>query len=94
MAKAAGSSKHGGYQGKRIRPIQVTQDTDFYDDQRNRKEMYAAQLAKFSQNEDLKHLLLATKDAKLQHLVKGSKPVLMDSLILIRDKLRKQRIPV
>jgi hypothetical protein len=54
--------------------------------------MYAAQYAKFTQNEDLKHLLLSTNDAKLNNFVKGSPPVIFDELMLIRDKIRRSQM--
>jgi predicted NAD-dependent protein-ADP-ribosyltransferase YbiA (DUF1768 family) len=71
-----------------LRPVQVTIDPDFYGG-RNKKEMYAAQYAKFSQNDDLKILLLATNDAKLSHYMRGSPVEVYDDLMLVRDKLRK-----
>jgi predicted NAD-dependent protein-ADP-ribosyltransferase YbiA (DUF1768 family) len=87
MAKGAGS-KSGKYQTKLIRPVQVTIDPDFFKN-RNKKEMYAAQYAKFTQNEDLKRLLLATSDAKLTHHSRGSPSIVFDELMLIRDKIKR-----
>lgn len=87
MAKAAGS-KSGKLRGELLRPVEVSIDSDFYG-KRQKKELYAAQLAKFSQNEDLKELLLSTGDAKLNHYIKGSEPEVQDELMLVRDKIRK-----
>jgi predicted NAD-dependent protein-ADP-ribosyltransferase YbiA (DUF1768 family) len=90
MAKNAGS-KTGMHEGKRIRPVEVTVDSDFLGKRKSR-EMYAAQYAKFTQNEDLKTMLLATGDAKLNQYNKGSPPTPFDELMLIRDKIRKTEI--
>ena len=90
MAKAAGG-KSGKFDGTRIRPIEVSADSDFFG-KRQSKEMYAAQYAKFTQNEDLKKLLLATNSAKLTHFVRGSLPEVFDELMLIRDKIRRNEI--
>lgn len=90
MAKAAGG-KTGKFKGERIRPVEVTADSDFFG-KRQKKEMYAAQYAKFTQNEDLKMMLLATGEAKLVHFVRGAPPVVFDELMLIRDKIRKSEI--
>ena len=87
MAKAAGS-KSGKYKGELLRPVEVSVDSDFFG-KREKKELYSAQYAKFTQNEDLKTMLLATGDAKLTHYIKGSEPVIFDELMLIRDKIRK-----
>jgi predicted NAD-dependent protein-ADP-ribosyltransferase YbiA (DUF1768 family) len=88
MAKAAGS-KSGKYKGERLRPIEVAEpDSDFFGN-RKKKEIYAAQYAKFTQNDDLKKLLLATNDAKLVHFIKGTKPDVFDELMLIRDKIKR-----
>jgi len=90
MAKAAGG-KTGKFKGELIRPHEVTADSDFFG-KRQKKEMYSAQYAKFTQNEDLKQLLLATGEAKLTHFSKGSPPVVFDELMLIRDKIRRSEI--
>lgn len=88
MAKAA-ASKSGKYKGKLLRPKEVEVDADFYK-KRNEQELMNAQMAKFSQNEDLKALLLATKNAKLVHYKKGKEPEFIESLVHIREKLKKQ----
>jgi predicted NAD-dependent protein-ADP-ribosyltransferase YbiA (DUF1768 family) len=90
MAKAAGG-KTGKFKGELLRPIEVSVDSDFFG-KRQKRELYAAQYAKFTQNEDLKSLLLATGDAKLTHYIKGSEPEVFDELMLIRDKIRRSEI--
>jgi predicted NAD-dependent protein-ADP-ribosyltransferase YbiA (DUF1768 family) len=90
MAKAAGS-KTGKLKTELLRPVEVTIDSDFFG-KRQKKEMYTGQYAKFTQNEDLKNLLLATGDAKLTHYIKGSEPEVFDELMLIRDKIRRSEI--
>ena len=87
MAKAAGG-KTGKLKGELLRPVEVSVDSDFFS-KRHKHEMYAAQYAKFTQNEDLKTMLLATGDAKLQHYIRGAEPVVFDELMIVRDKLRK-----
>ena len=87
MAKAAGS-KTGKNKGELLRPREVAVDADFAS--RQKKEIYAAQYAKFSQNEEMKKLLLATNDAKLNHFVKGSEPEICDEIMLVRDTLLRK----
>jgi predicted NAD-dependent protein-ADP-ribosyltransferase YbiA (DUF1768 family) len=87
MAKAAGG-KSGKLKGELLRPIEVSVDSDFFG-ARHKKEMYAAQYAKFSQNEELKNLLLATNEAKLTHFMRGKEPAVFDELMLVRDKIKR-----
>jgi predicted NAD-dependent protein-ADP-ribosyltransferase YbiA (DUF1768 family) len=90
MAKAAGG-KTGKFKGELLRPFEVKIDSDFFG-KRESREIYNAQFAKFTQNEDLKKLLLATNDSKLTHFIKGSEPIVFDELMLIRDKIKRNEI--
>jgi predicted NAD-dependent protein-ADP-ribosyltransferase YbiA (DUF1768 family) len=90
MAKAAGG-KNGKFKGELLRPVEVTIDSDFFG-KRQSREMYNAQFAKFTQNEDLKKLLLSTEDAKLTHFSRGAEPEVFDELMLIRDKIKRNEI--
>ena len=90
MAKAAGG-KSGKIKGELLRPVEVLIDSDFFG-KRQSREMYNAQFAKFTQNEDLKKLLLATEDAKLTHFSRGAEPEVFDELMLVRDKIKRNEI--
>jgi hypothetical protein len=87
LARICGTK--GKYKGEQIRPVEIKFDSDFFDGVRENIELYDAQYAKFTQNEDLKALLLATNDAKLTHYNKGSPPEVLDDLMIIRDKIRR-----
>jgi predicted NAD-dependent protein-ADP-ribosyltransferase YbiA (DUF1768 family) len=88
MAKAAGS-KSGKYKGTLLRQPNIKIDQDFYT--RAKKELSAAQYAKFSQNEDLKTLLLATNAAKLTHYQRAAPAEVFDELMTVRDKLKRSK---
>lgn len=85
MAKAAGS-KEAKYNGTLLRPLDVQVDPDFFG-ARDNESKNKARKAKFTQSEDLKDLLLATKTAKLVHQQKGKKPIIFDDLMILRGKL-------
>jgi predicted NAD-dependent protein-ADP-ribosyltransferase YbiA (DUF1768 family) len=87
MAKGAGG-KSGKYKDELLRPKEVTIDADFFG-KRHKQEMYAAKYAKYTQNEDLKKMLLSTKNAKLTHYSRGSPPEVFDDLMIIRDKISR-----
>jgi predicted NAD-dependent protein-ADP-ribosyltransferase YbiA (DUF1768 family) len=88
MAKAAGSEK-GKFKGSLLRQPNIKIDKDFYT--RAKKELSAAQYAKFSQNEDLKTLLLATNAAKLTHYQRAAPAEVFDELMAARDKLKRSK---
>jgi predicted NAD-dependent protein-ADP-ribosyltransferase YbiA (DUF1768 family) len=85
LAKAAGG-KTGKFQGKLVRPPTIKIDEGYFPE-RSKIEMYKAQHAKFTQNDNLMHLLKLTRDAKLVHHTRGSPPVTFENLMHIRSKL-------
>jgi hypothetical protein len=94
MSKSAGG-KSGKYKGELVRPKGIIMDKDFFEMRENgmtraNLEMQAAMMAKFSQNEELKRLLKATKKAKLNHFSRGSPPVLFTDLMIVRNKKAQQ----
>ena len=91
MSKAYGG-KSGKYKGKQVRPKNITVDEDFFLG-RGEKEMFDAQLAKFTQNDNMRNMLLATKDAQLMHtLPRSSKSIPFDNLVYFRDLIKKGKI--
>jgi len=94
LAKAAGG-KSGKFKGEVVRPKNVILDADFYQKMQGAKfsrgeiEMEAAMRAKFSQNADLKQLLLATKKAKLEHIRRGAPAEVYNDLMRVRRELKE-----
>ena len=86
MAKAAGTT--GKYNGELVRPKEVNVDTDFHGKHKE-KVIEEAQMAKFVQSGELGALLIATKNAKLMHYKKGKPAVFVESLVNVREKLKK-----
>ena len=88
IARAAGSLKGNYKKGKtnvQLRPLDIKIDPDFYGN-RKLEEREKALYSKFSQNEDLKAILIATKNAVLKkHVPKSTSEV--DHLLM---KVRKQ----
>ena len=92
MAKAAASSS-GKYKGTLLRPVEVSIDPTFYG-KRKEKELFDAICAKFTQIDELKLVLLETKNAKLMHYLKGKEPELAEQLVTVRDKIRGPTMPI
>jgi len=92
LAKIAGS-KDGQYKkGDSVtilRPIHIKIDPDFYGP-RKIEEREKAIYSKFSQNMDLKAILLATKNATLQKFIPKSKPETDYSLMNVRRQLIRE----
>jgi predicted NAD-dependent protein-ADP-ribosyltransferase YbiA (DUF1768 family) len=88
IAKAAGSKSGKLNHSTIIRPSRITIDPDFFNHGRSEREMENAMFAKFSQNKNLKDLLLATRNAKLVHYQRGARPEVYQHLMRVRHKLR------
>ena len=76
-----------GEPGQLIRPKEITLES--MSKEREKVELENALLAKFGQNEDLKNLLLQTKNAALAHYKKSSEPVLQEPLMIVRENLKE-----
>ena len=86
MAKGAGG-KTGKFKGKQIRPKKIKIDEDFFSSKENEKAMYRGQMAKYKQVDEARRVLMATKDAKLQHFVRGGQPIVFYDTMKIREVL-------
>jgi len=89
MANMA-TSKSGKYKGQELRPDNVTVDADFYSGDkfpRSEEERYKALEAKFTQNQDLKKLLMVTNRAKLTQFVRRKDAVIDMMLMKIRKNI-------
>jgi len=107
MAKAAGG-KSGKFKGDQVRDKHIVVDPDFFDKAmtsasatgaaslakytRGELEMEAAMRAKFTQNSDLKALLIATKKAKLEHANHGKPGTILNDLMRVRRELQTAAI--
>jgi len=92
LAKAAGSQSGVFKKGKKqipLRPTGVKIDPDFYGS-RKTEERERALYAKFSQNEELKNLIILTKNATLQHFIPKQKAEKDYLLMKVRSKLQME----
>lgn len=89
LAKAAGSQKGVFKKGKKeipLRPADIRIDPDFYGS-RQKEEREKALYSKFSQNEELKQILLFTKNAVLRKYIPKRKAETDYSLMTVRQRL-------
>lgn len=89
MAVAA-ASKSGSYKNKQLRNSGVVQDPDFYEIKENPRhivERERALEAKFTQNNDMKQMLMETHRAKLIQFKRGKEPIADEGLMKLRKKL-------
>jgi hypothetical protein len=91
LAKIAGSQT-GKKKDQQLRPSNIKIDADYYGG-REKEEREKALYAKFSQNEDLKQVLLDTRDAKLVKYVARSEPEVDTALMAVRHKLSLEGVP-
>lgn len=86
LARIAGS-KTGKNKDNVLREKHIKVDPDFYEvgpNSRDKTERLTALIAKFTQNLDLKRILLETKRAKLVHFVRGREPEVDIELMKLR----------
>jgi hypothetical protein len=84
LAREAGSKPLNKY-----RPSDIKIDPDFYGG-RNLVEREKAVYAKFTQNIDLRNILLATKKAKLLKYISKSPPEIDTIMMRVRSKIQKE----
>ena len=92
LAEAAGGNT-GKYKGEVVRPKDIKVDGDFFAPQqgsaftRAEQELESALRAKFTQQADLKELLIATGKAKLEHIRQSKPAEVMANLMRVRREL-------
>lgn len=94
IAKNAGSLKGSYKKGKtvvQIRPLEIKIDPDFYGNRKN-EEREKAVYAKFSQNDDLKEIIIETKNAVLKKLVPKSKSESDMILMKVRKQIQDENV--
>jgi len=92
VAKAAGSLKGNYKKGKtpvQIRPLDIKIDPDFYGSRKN-EEREKALYAKFSQNEDLKAIIMITRNAVLKKYIPKSKAETDNILMKVRKQIQME----
>lgn len=88
MAKSIGG-KTGKYKGKNYRKKNIVMREDFYDDFHH-EIMEKALYNKFSQNQSLFELLLATNNAQLLHRTRGKPMSRVHDLEKVRNRFKKE----
>jgi predicted NAD-dependent protein-ADP-ribosyltransferase YbiA (DUF1768 family) len=92
LARAAGSQSGSFKKGKKqipLRPSTVKIDPDFYGERKN-EERERALYAKFSQNEELKSLIILTRSATLKHYIPKQKAEKDFLLMKVRSKIQRE----
>uniref|UniRef100_A0A6C0LRI3 OTU domain-containing protein n=1 Tax=viral metagenome TaxID=1070528 RepID=A0A6C0LRI3_9ZZZZ len=92
LAKKVGSKPNKKYKLKQSIPDNIVVDEDFYEVKQNPRHEEArlnALMAKFSQNLDLKKVLMETKNAKLMRFKPGNPAEVDELLIKVRRQLQK-----
>jgi len=92
LAKKVGSKPNKKYKLKQSIPNNIVVDEDFYEvkqNPRHEEERLKALMAKFSQNLDLKKILMETKNAKLMRFKPGNPAEVDELLIKVRRQLQK-----
>lgn len=82
------SQAYGSEAQKKRKIVLLSPSLLAYWEQIKHQVMYDALYAKFSQNEDMKSILLATNDAELWHGTRGHRPSRQYSLEQVRNELR------
>lgn len=86
VAKSLGG-KTGKYKGRAYRPKNLLLDDGFFENGKSEKVMKVGQRAKYTQSKELTAVLLATKNAKLVHFVRGQRPMVFVDTMEIRKEL-------
>tara|TARA_Y100000389_G_C17463474_1_gene523572 strand:+ start:307 stop:2436 length:2130 start_codon:yes stop_codon:yes gene_type:complete len=87
VAKSLGG-KTGKYKKVQIRPKDLKADGDFFDGDNHKNVLLLGQRAKYNQVPIAKKVLLATKDAKLQHFSRGCAPIVFYDTMQIREEMK------
>lgn len=88
LAKAAGS-KSGRHKKDLLRSKDIEIDPEFYS-KLSENCLEDALNAKFSQNKELKDVLIETNNARLQLYKKGTDPEISNKLMIVRNKLQRE----